>query len=151
MHYFNELNCFIDIVMIFVSGGDFQFSDSITVFPKRVYDNGEDYPIYRHFHKRSVREAWDKNVDYMVKFGGKSVKLNLSRTDDIVAPGIVVQHFRGNLTWLEEHSTQRGLSCFYEGSMAGTGWSQASLSLCDGMVRPTFFIKTLHYITKERY
>lgn len=105
------------------------------MFPKRVYDNSLDNTNKGHFHKRSVRALWDKHVDYVVEFGDKNIKLNLARKDDIVAPGIVVQQFKGNLTWLEEHSTLSGLSCFYEGTVSGSGWSQASVSLCDGMVR----------------
>lgn len=122
-------------MLVFFSGGEFQFSDSLTVFPKRVYHNDLDYPVRRHFHKRSVRELWDDNVNYIVEFGEKSIKLNLARKDDLVAPGVTVQHFKGNLTWLEEHSTPNSVSCFYEGTVSGSGWSHASLSLCDGMVR----------------
>ncbi|XP_060563969.1 A disintegrin and metalloproteinase with thrombospondin motifs 9-like isoform X2 [Ruditapes philippinarum] len=145
--YFIDGALAIDPSLVHILGGDFQFNEVLTVFPKRVYDNhnGLDVTNKRHFHKRSVRELWDKNVDYVVEFGDKNIKLNLARKDDIVAPGIVVQQFKGNLTWLEEHSTLSGLSCFYEGTVSGSGWSQASLSLCDGMAG-SFSVEGEHYL-----
>lgn len=125
--------------------GRLEFKEPITVYPKRTSENGKEYPAHRHFHKRSVRENWDNKVDYTVEFGGKSVKLNLERKEDLVAPNFVVQHFKGNLTWLHEEKVQNGLGCFYEGSVPGTSSSHASLSLCDGMV--SSFFRMLRYQT----
>jgi len=118
----------------YVTGGDFKFSDSVTVYPRRINNDGVDYPVHEHFHKRSVSDSWHDNVEYKLKFENRDIKLNLVSQNEIVESGIVVQHLRGNHTWLEEREAEKGLSCFYEGSINGTEGSRVVLSLCDGMV-----------------
>lgn len=121
------------LVHILAKGGDFKFSESEIVYPRRIDKNDIDYPLHRHFHKRSAEEHWDKYVDYTIKFSGMYKKINLIRKDDLVAPGMVVQHFDENITWLEDTNSKKGLTCFYEGTLNVSGWTQASVSLCNGM------------------
>lgn len=120
--------------MLCFAGGNFQFSDSVTVYPRRINTAGVDYPVHEHFHKRSVKDAWHESVDYTIRFKDKDVKLNLVSQNEIVESGIIVQHLSDNHTWLEERQAENGLSCFYEGSVEGDGDSRVVLSLCDGMV-----------------
>lgn len=94
--------------------------------------------MHEHFHKRDVKDGWHENVDYTLNVNDMDIKLSLVRQNEVAASGIVVQHFSGNHTWLEEHRSEKGLSCFYEGSVRGTEGSRISLSLCDGMVRICF-------------
>ncbi|KAL4226991.1 A disintegrin and metalloproteinase with thrombospondin motifs 9 [Mactra antiquata] len=132
-------------LMNILGKGNLKFKEPLTVYPRRTSNDGTDYPLHRHFHKRSVRENWDNKVEYTVEFDGKSVNLNLERKEDLVAPSFVVQHYKGNLTWLHEEKVQTGLGCFYEGNVGGAGWSHATLSLCDGMTG-MFSIEGEHYL-----
>lgn len=104
------------------------------MFPKRIYENGETAPTHRHFHKRSVRKMWDPSAKYFLDINGKSYRFDLEYMHNFVLPGLIVQRYSDNYTWIEEEDNQTGLSCFYHGTVNGSARSRATLSLCDGMV-----------------
>ena len=129
------------------TGGNNESGEYVIVFPERIYTYGVGTEEFSHFHKRSVPDKWHKQVDYSIKFSKKDIKFKLLRNDDIVTPGIVVQHFRGNNTWLDEQGSQNGLSCFYEGRVHGNQNSRVLVNLCDGMVSVFygFILSTMYY------
>ena len=104
------------------------------MFPKRIYENGESVPTHRHFHKRSVRETWDPSAKYFLEINGEIYHFNLEYMHNFVFPGLTVQRYSDNYTWIEDGGDLTGLSCFYHGTVNGTAQSRATLSLCDGMV-----------------
>ena len=104
------------------------------MFPQRIYENGEKFPTHRHFHKRSVREKWDPRVKYFLDINGENYHFDLEYMHNFVLPGLIVQKYSDNYTWIEEEDDQSGLSCFYHGAISGSAQSRATLSLCDGMV-----------------
>ena len=104
------------------------------MFPKRIYENGQMHPTHRHFHKRSVREKWDPSVKYILDINGESYYFNMEFKHNFVLPGLIVQKYSDNFTWIEEEDRQSGLSCYYHGTVNGSVQSRATLSLCDGMV-----------------
>ena len=104
------------------------------MFPKRIYENGQMHPTHHHFHKRSVREKWDPSVKYILDINGESYNFNMEFKHNFVLPGLIVQKYSDNFTWIEEEDRQSGLSCYYHGTVNGSVQSRATLSLCDGMV-----------------
>ncbi|XP_052779988.1 A disintegrin and metalloproteinase with thrombospondin motifs 9-like [Mya arenaria] len=121
-----------------------QFSEPITVFPERIYEYEDEHQGRSHFHKRSVKDSWHQSVDYTLKINDRDVKICLTNNEYVVTPEIVVQHFNGSLTWLEEQGSIGGLSCFYEGQVNGDTGSRVAVNLCDGMTG-SFSIDGEHY------
>jgi len=126
--------CHFNVCVHYLAGPYKYINDPVTVFPERSYSYGEKYSSRAHFPQRSFAEQWHKNVEYLFKFGDKNVKLVLTRNELLVSPQIVVQHYNGSLTWLEENSSGKGLSCFYEGHVNGATGSRVAVNLCDGLV-----------------
>ena len=104
------------------------------MFPRRIFENGGKNPAHRHFHKRSVREKWDPSAKYVLDINGESYRFDMEFMHNFVLPGLIVQRFSDNYTWIEEEDNQTGLSCFYHGTVNGSAHSRVTLSLCDGMV-----------------
>lgn len=80
-------------------------------------------------------QNFDSNVQYVFPAFGKNISLDLTFTQEFIAPTLVVQHFSGNNTWLDETHENVGLSrCFYAGRINQDLNSRAVFSLCDGLV-----------------
>ncbi|XP_055999244.1 A disintegrin and metalloproteinase with thrombospondin motifs 9-like [Ostrea edulis] len=105
------------------------------VYPVRIGRDG--YPHSTHFiSKRSTSyvQNFDSNVQYVFPAFGKNISLDLTFTQEFIAPTLVVQHFSGNNTWLDETHENVGLSrCFYAGRINQDLNSRAVFSLCDGL------------------
>jgi hypothetical protein len=95
-------------------------------------------PQSTHFiSKRSTSyvQNFNSNVQYVFPAFGKNISLDLTLNPEFIAPTLVVQHFSGNSTWLNETHENVGLSrCFYTGRINQDLNSRAVFSLCDGLV-----------------
>ncbi|GFN84323.1 hypothetical protein PoB_001082900 [Plakobranchus ocellatus] len=73
----------------------------------------------------------------------EKLTLVLSPVNEFLSPGFVIQHVRGNTTWLEEGlgagAGLEGVDCYYTGRvLEALAESHVALSVCDGVVSTLF-------------